>query len=195
MKAVARRYQLVAVLRSLVCAMTAVGLAACGNLAGSGSAASPARSAAPNPSSTLGPPSSPLAAPACSSAQLLITVASDRPTYRAGQVVTLTVNLQNTGESPCDVPTGSCLPQIVISNSGGTVVWDRAAMQVMCTFGNPHTLGPGASAAQTVSWDGTLCAGRDPESCPGGPVSPGTYHVLAKWNTTRYGTVTFVVTS
>jgi hypothetical protein len=93
------------------------------------------------------------------------------------------------------VPTGSCLPQVVITDGQGTEVWNRAAIQVSCPYGQPYVLAPGTNVSQTIAWDGTRCAGRDPNRCLGGPVPPGSYQVAASWNSTRYGLTTFVVTS
>jgi hypothetical protein len=117
---------------------------------------------------------------------------SDRTDYRAGEAVTFTAKATNAGASRCDLPTGICLPQIQIADSTGTLVWDRAATVVICQYGKPLALAPGAAAAQTVVWDGLVCSGRSPESCPGQPAPAGTYKATANWNG-GVGTTTFVV--
>jgi hypothetical protein len=128
----------------------------------------------------------------CSSAAIDVTLVSDRTLYRAGEPVSLTATATNTGGSPCNLPTGNCLPQIQIADSVGRVVWDRAATVVVCTFGAPLALAPETMSVQMVVWDGTFCTGRTPESCPGRPVSGGTYKASAEWNGAS-GTTTIVV--
>jgi hypothetical protein len=118
----------------------------------------------------------------CSPADIEVTLVSDRTEYRAGEPVSLTATATNTGDSPCNLPTGNCLPQIQIADSVGRVVWDRAATVVVCTFGAPLALAPETMSVQMVVWDGTFCTGRIPESCPGRPVSGGTYKATAEWN-------------
>jgi hypothetical protein len=128
----------------------------------------------------------------CSPADVDMTLVSDRTQYRTREPVSFTVTVTNARDSPCNLPAGNCLPQIQVANSTGGVVWDRAATVVVCTFGAPIELAPGTTTVQTVVWDGTLCAGRTPESCTGRPVDAGTYQAIAEWNGSS-GTTTFIV--
>jgi len=156
----------------------------------------PNRSAAPgtaSPSLSATNPAAP--GSTCPPADLRVTTTTDRATYRVGEPVTLSVTANNRSGSPCNVPTGPCLPQVVITDSHGAEVWNRAAIQVSCPYGKPYVLAPGTNVSQTITWDGTRCAGRDPNSCPGGPVLPGSYQAAANWNSTNYGLTKFVVAS
>jgi hypothetical protein len=128
----------------------------------------------------------------CSLADIDITLVSDRAEYRVGEPVSLTATATNSGNSLCNLPTGNCLPQIQIADSTGRVVWDRAATAVVCTFRTPVALAPGSTTVQSVVWDGTVCAGRTPESCPGQPVSAGTYQSVAEWDGAS-GTTSIIV--
>lgn len=118
----------------------------------------------------------------CSPSNIRLILTSDRTDYRAGEAVTFTATVTNAGGTPCDLPTGICLPQIQIEDGNGTLVWDRAGTVVVCPFGPPSAMAPGSTVAQTIVWDGTACAGRTPESCPGRPVPGGTYRATANWN-------------
>jgi hypothetical protein len=71
----------------------------------------------------------------CSAAEVGVVLATDRGVYRMGEPVVFTVTARNDTGASCAVPTGSCLPQVVITASDGAVVWNRAELQVLCTFG------------------------------------------------------------
>jgi hypothetical protein len=131
----------------------------------------------------------------CAPAALVVTVATDHRSYRRGQPVTITVTVRNGGKSACAMPTGSCLPQVLITGRNGKIVWNRAETQVVCVYGRSRALRPGRATSRVVSWDGILCAGRTPKSCPGGPAPPGTYRALATWSSFRRGSAAFVVRS
>jgi hypothetical protein len=177
----------------VVIAAAGFGLAACGGFMQAGSQAVSPRPAVPIATPTLRPPSSPLAGPVCAQGQVLLTVTTDGATYASGQPVVIDVSIRNTGPAPCNLPTGPCLPQVVISDQAGIVVWNRAATQVSCPYGSAYGLGPGAAAGETITWDGMRCAGRDPSSCPGIAVGPGTYRIVASWNSTRFGSTSVVI--
>jgi hypothetical protein len=183
---------------AIVVTSVVLALAGCGTSAPSGTSGAPAtgplatgRSAFPT---TLGGPSAQVATfgVTCAPAGIVVTLVSDRTDYRAGEPVTFTATATNSGASPCDLPTGICLPQIQIADGAGTLVWDRAATVVVCQFGTPVPLAPGAAAAQTIVWDGMVCSGRTPESCPGQPAPAGTYTPTANWNGASAST-TFMV--
>lgn len=178
-------------------------LAGCGTGARSGPTEGPSqalptnppatsRSAVPTTSGRPSPQGVATGGSVCSPADIAVILVSDRAEYRAGVAVTFTATATNSGDSRCYLPSGICLPQIQITDSNGTVVWDRAATVVVCPFGQPSALAPGATVAQTVVWDGMICAGRVPESCPGQPVPEGTYKASANWSG-AFGTTTFVV--
>ena len=150
------------------------------------------RSAVPTTAGTSSPQAVATGGAECSPADVAVILVSDRTEYRAGEAVTFTATATNASKSPCDLPTGICLPQIQVADSDGKVVWDRAATVVVCPFGPPSALAPGAMVAQTVVWDGMICTRRGPESCPGHPVPGGTYTAHANWNGT-YGATTFNV--
>lgn len=151
-------------------------LAAATGLAGSG-AASPLHA-------TRGP---------CAAAGLLVRTATARRSYPAGKPVTIRVTVRNLTRSSCWVPLGSCLPQVLITATDGTVVWNRAAIQVVCVVHGSRMLRPGTTTFAVVTWNGESCAGRDPKTCPGGPVRPGVYRATANWSSLRRGSTTFVV--
>ena len=177
---------------TILVAATLLALVGCGTGAQSGPTEGPSR--APSTSSpatgrsvvptTSGKPSPQIATggSVCAPTDIDLNLVSDHSEYRAGEAVTLTATATNAGGSPCVLPTGICLPQIQIADSNGTLVWDRAATVVVCTFGQPSALAPGATATQTVVWDGKHCVGRTPESCPGQPVPGGTYKASANWS-------------
>lgn len=119
--------------------------------------------------------------PTCAPPNLGITVTAGRVSYRAGERIVLTISVRNDSHAPCDIPTGSCIPQVLISDEAGAVVWNRTTTQGMCTFGAPVHLAPGEITSHTVEWDGRRCRGRTPADCPGTPITPGTYRVMARW--------------
>jgi hypothetical protein len=130
-------------------------------------------------------------ATACRPVDVELFVRADRRQYRRNQPVAITVTAGNTGRSVCSIATGSCLPQVLITNRAGTEVWNRAATQVVCSFGQPRRLAPGAETSKTVTWNGRRCAGRTPERCPDGAVAAGRYRIAANW-TARHVALTFV---
>jgi hypothetical protein len=95
--------------------------------------------------------------------------------------VVLVSTLRNESDRPCSVRTGTCVPQVVITGRAGTVVWNRAVTQVMCTFGQPQLVPARRSVRAAIVWDGRRCAGRTPIDCPGTPVPGGTYRVSVHW--------------
>jgi hypothetical protein len=121
-----------------------------------------------------------------------LAAVTNRTVYSRGRPVAITVTARNRGRSPCELATGSCVPQVVITSAAGAEVWNRAAVQVVCVYGKPRRLAPGAAATRTVTWNGRRCAARDPASCPLRPVSPGRYRVSAGWETTRHASTFFV---
>jgi hypothetical protein len=129
----------------------------------------------------------------CAAAKIGVALATDRGVYRMGQPVVFTVSARNDAGASCSVPTGSCLPQVMIMASDGAVVWNRAELQVLCTFSRWRRLPPGGTARQMVSWNGEECAGRTPMSCPGGPVSAGSYRVRARWASLTDASRQFVI--
>lgn len=128
----------------------------------------------------------------CPSTPLTITVRA-APTYSVGEPVILTVEVTNNSDSPCSVPTGTCIPQVRITNAAGTHIWNRATTQGMCTFGPPHALQAGETTTQTVEWNGHQCQGRTPANCPGTPSPPGAYQVSATWQSHNAATTTFQI--
>lgn len=140
----------------------------------------------------IGPAPSPLrSGRTCASSILSLRVATDRRSYRQGEAVAITVTAHNGGRSPCSLPTGPCLPQLLITRENGVVIWNRAELQVLCNVEGVRRLGAGASTRTTVTWNGRYCSGRTPQSCPGGPASSGSYRVSAAWNSLRHGSATF----
>jgi hypothetical protein len=129
----------------------------------------------------------------CDPAKVGVEVATDRGFYRVGQTVEITVTARNDTRSPCYAPTGSCLPQVLITGSDGVVAWNRAELQVTCTYGRWRRLRSAGSTGRLVIWNGEYCAGRTPTSCPGGPFSPGIYRARATWNSLTSGSKRFVV--
>jgi hypothetical protein len=152
------------------------------------------RGAAPRGEGAAAPPGSHRAVHAtCDPTRIRVEVATDRDSYRVGQTVEITVKASNESRSVCYVPTGSCLPQMLITSSDGVVVWNRAELRVACNYGRWHRLRPAGSTARLLTWNGEFCAGRTPRSCPGKPVSPGVYRARATWSSLRAGSKRFVV--
>jgi hypothetical protein len=130
---------------------------------------------------------------ACSAAKVGVQIATDRRSYQPARLVMFVVTARNDARSSCRVPTGPCLPQVAVTANDGVVVWNRAELQVACEFHGSRRLGPGAATREVVSWDGSRCAGRTPSSCPGGPVSPGPYLAMARWESSRSASTRFVI--
>jgi hypothetical protein len=131
----------------------------------------------------------------CSPSSLRVRVVSDQRRYPVGGRVRLTVRVRNGGPRACPLPTGSCEPQVVVTDRADSVVWDRAQTQVVCTVRVGGTLPAGRTAVRTVVWDGTRCGGRDPQRCPGTPVAPGGYTATATWGGGAAGRVRFAIGS
>src|SRR5438552_1620177 len=88
------------------------------------------------PGERVGAPPGPrgVALETCAPAKVGVSASTDRRLYRAGQSVAITVTVRNDTRSSCAVPTGSCVPQVVIKADNGIVVWNRAELQVVCTY-------------------------------------------------------------
>jgi hypothetical protein len=154
----------------------------------------PPRQVAPRNTGVLAPsPPREAAVRACSAAKLHVAIATDRRSYRQAQAVMFTVNARNDAGSSCSVPTGPCLPQILVTASNRVVVWNRAELQVVCAYRAWRRLGPGGSTRQVVTWNGKRCAGNTPTSCPGAPVGPGSYRALASWDSLKGASILFVI--
>jgi hypothetical protein len=134
------------------------------------------------------------ASPACGASETTATITTDRADYRAGDAIVFSVKVTNDGAAACELPTGNCLPQIQVTDASGALIWDRAAIAVVCEFGPPVSLVPRATFEETVVWNGRVCAGRTPESCPDRPAAAGVYVASANWNDPRAST-TFSVAS
>ena len=79
------------------------------------------------------------------------------------------------------MPTGSCLPQAIITAANGAILWNRASTGALCTLRRPIALRPGHLAHAAVRWTGRRCAGSAPTDCPNDPAPPGTYHITVRW--------------
>lgn len=124
---------------------------------------------------------------------LIVTVNATRTTYSSGEPVIFTVSAHNNSDSPCTIPTGTCIPQIRITDTADHQIWNRATTQGMCTFGPPQVLQPKRTTTQIVQWDGSQCQGRTPSNCPGTPSPPETYQVSAYWQIQNAAATTFQI--
>ena len=129
----------------------------------------------------------------CAAGDLVVRVAPARDSFARGQRVSLRVTVRNTSASACSISSGSCLPQLVITGRGGVAVWNRAATRVVCEVGMGRRLSGGSTLADLVVWNGRVCTGRDPKSCPGGLAVPGRYTATASWTGSR-AAASFLVT-
>lgn len=119
--------------------------------------------------------------PPCRVPTTVVRVATARSSYTIGQPVALRVSARNRSRQTCSLPTGSCLPQVIVTASDGAVVWNRASTGTSCMFGQSISLGPGHVARATVRWTGRPCAGRTPTDCPNTSVPAGVYQVEVRW--------------
>ncbi len=119
--------------------------------------------------------------PACTPAQVRLTVKAARATYSSGDPVIVRISIRNRGRTPCGIPRSTCLPQVVITDHSGGRIWNRATSKVLCVFAATRRLTPGKATVRSITWDGRRCAGRDPVDCPGTPASRGTYRITATW--------------
>ncbi len=133
-------------------------------------------------------------APACRVTSTLVRVVTGRPSYTVGQPIVFRVSARNHSRRTCNVPTGSCIPQLIITAANGPIAWNRASSGALCTLGRPITLRPGHVAHAAVRWTGRRCAGSAPTNCPDNPAPPGTYHIAARWLGDGTGTSTLLIT-
>lgn len=144
---------------------TFLGVAAVGAIGapGAGAATHPGRDAAP---------------PQCTPAQVRITAATDHGAYPPHTTITMTSSIKNVSGSSCTVYLGldpGFSPSFTVSNSAGTVVWDRcwtgdepgACFEIL----EPKVLRPGHRFHQAATWD----QGSGPDGGPVVQVPQGEY--------------------
>ena len=141
------------------------------------------------------PAGTPIGAKSCAPAEVTVAVSPARPTYASGDPVLLTVSALNDSESPCSLATGTCIPQVRITDESGADVWNRAATQVLCSFGKPQLLGRGHAISQKVQWNGRRCPSRTPTNCQNSTNSPGIYRVTASWQSKNEASTSFKIAS
>ena len=155
----------------------------------------PGRTAPPDGNRSPGSRLDPSAYRDCAQNELAVTASTDRASYADRQPVEISVRIRNTGTSSCTIRTGSCVPQVVITDREGSTVWDRAGTQVVCTYSGAVVLTPNGTETQGVTWDGSHCSGRDPRRCPGGRVAKGSYEALVTWDGAKASPVAFTMTT
>jgi hypothetical protein len=105
----------------------------------------------------------------------------------------LRITVRNDSQRACSVPTGTCLPQVIITTASGSVVWNRATTSTTCMFTAPISLGPGHAARATVAWSPRRCAASTPDECPNTSLLSGGYRVDVHW--VAAATITLRLTS
>jgi cytoskeletal protein RodZ len=135
-------------------------------------------SATTTPSATTSKPSSTgSAAPGlCPDSVIKVVSLTSEPSYPAGSPAKLSVQVTNTGPTPCKRDVGQAALELIVS-SGSSRVWSSDD----CNPGGGHavvTLRSGQVFATTVSWDRQKSA----PGCPSGqpPAGPGHYTLVAR---------------
>jgi hypothetical protein len=135
---------------------------------------SPATSAATSASATAAPP------PACTAGDLLLSTATDQPTYQIGAAVRITTTMRNASGHTCttDGQTG-CGPNFTVFDSAGSAIWTSTAPGAVrsCPAAYAAALGPGQSVSFSASWD--QCTWQN-QKCTG-QVQRGAYSAAGVW--------------
>jgi hypothetical protein len=115
------------------------------------------------PYETRASPDTPVARP-------VILLASDRPAYGTGMVVTFTMAIDNPASAPDRLEFPSSQVYDIVVLAGDTEVWRWSADRVFASVMTEVTFPPGVALVARESWDW-----RDKS---GAPLPPGTYRVV-----------------
>ncbi|WP_072686862.1 hypothetical protein [Rhodococcus marinonascens] len=128
------------------------------------------------------PAGQPLGAGQCPDQSLAIKVASDKPTYQAGDEPSFTTVITNIGTETCDRDLGSSLQQVLVYTIDGAVrLWSNIDCYPQ-SDADMRSLAPGEQAQFTVVWSATTSAPdclEQPEP-QRDPVAPGAYTVVGQ---------------
>ena len=90
---------------------------------------------------------------------LVVTITASAPTVSADAPVSLTITIENTGDTRLEWGSGSSacrlFARVVVDDQEYAVPWDEVCTADMVTY----ALEPGATDTQTKTWDGSI--GRD----------------------------------
>ncbi|AOW95071.1 hypothetical protein BFN03_15510 [Rhodococcus sp. WMMA185] len=134
------------------------------------------------PGSDPPPAVPPLLEGQCPDQSLAIKVATDKPTYQAGEEPVFTTVITNIGTEQCDRDLGSGLQQVLVYTIDGAVrLWSNIDCYPQ-SDPDLRSLAPGEQAQFTVTWSGTTSAPDcltqpDPQR---EPVAPGAYTVVGQ---------------
>jgi hypothetical protein len=129
------------------------------------------------------PPTSPLGD--CKTADLRYVTATNKSSYRANELVDISLRVRNAGDRPCYVPSACSAGAwaSVQRSSDGATVWENSSHLVGCT--KPATqplLNPGDTHDYGLvgSWNQTDCPNPgDTDGCDGTRSAVGTYTATA----------------
>ncbi len=98
--------------------------------------------------------------PQCSPDQVAILASTNHGAYPPGRTVTMTSSITNVSSASCTIYLGydpGFSPSFTVTNSGGTVVWDRCWLNdepgACSTTLKGYTLRPGKRFHQKATWD------------------------------------------
>ena len=151
-------------------------------------APSPLPTVSPSTQPTVQETTPPTSLGACTSAQADSVVATDKPSYTAGEPVNVTATVRNRSTTPCTVADAdsSCYSLLgAYSPSDSRPFWRSGALPALVCRGSPRrTLLPGASTTLSAAWDQTdrrSCSGYAPSPTCVEPRIPGLYSIQSSW--------------
>ena len=124
----------------------------------------------PPPPPGAAPPTTPSGAANCPSAEVRVTVTTDRSTYAPGETVRGSTTIENRSGSACLLPTRGF---VRITNAAGN---DVSGFAYTMEYRFPVLAEPGKTFTTPFTWDQRACSGG---SCV--QVPAGTYNVAADW--------------
>ena len=124
------------------------------------------------------------APPQCAQSQVRSTAETDHSVYPPGHSVVMMSSIRNVSRSSCTIFLGAVpgwSPTFTVTNSGGTVVWDRCWVNdqpgACATVLLSHTLHPHQRYQQTATWDQRSAAdGQPPRQVPQGQYAFSTHY-------------------
>ena len=120
------------------------------------------------PATTTSSPSTTAPAPECATSALSAVVATDKPIYKVGEPVGITVTVTNASAATCEITHWMAITITPFTST--TPVWQPAVANGTPSSAPPKVLGPGQSYVQpTVTWAQDVCV--DPCTEPSGPSS------------------------
>jgi hypothetical protein len=124
------------------------------------------------------------AAPQCSQSQVRSSAGTDHRAYPPGHAVVMTSSIRNVSRSSCTIFLGAVpgwSPTFTVTNTGGTVVWDRCWVNdqpgACATVLLSHILRPHQTYREQATWDQRSGAdGQPPRQVPQGRYSFSTHY-------------------